>query len=173
MFRHTDNESNYIYKGGPWLMSKQQFREAMSKFATGITIVTSEFDVKIQAMTANAFMSVSLEPQLITISLDSKTNFYRNAEKIKRFGVSILREEQQEISMIFAKQIDKEYTDFSTLDNLPVINNALTTLACTVVNTVEAGDHLLLIAEVDDIIVDDGNPLIFYDSRYNRIDAEN
>lgn len=153
-------------------MSKQDFRKAMSKFTTGITIVTTMFDNKIQGMTVNSFMSVSLEPQLITISLDQKTNFYKNVEKIKRFGVSVLREEQQEISMIFAKQIDKSFNDYSTLDHIPIINNALTTLACSVVNTVEAGDHLLLIAEVDKIATAEGDPLIFYNSKYNTIEKK-
>ncbi len=153
-------------------MSKQDFRKAMSKFATGITVVTSEFDNDIQGMTVNAFMSVSLDPQLITISLDSKTNFYKNADKIKRFGVSILREEQQEISMIFAKQTEKEYKDFTTLDGIPVIDNALSTLACTTVNTVEAGDHLLIIAEVDEIKIDEGKPILYYNSEYKRISDE-
>ncbi|QGH35844.1 flavin reductase [Gracilibacillus salitolerans] len=153
-------------------MSKQDFRKAMSKFATGITVVTSEFDNDIQGMTVNAFMSVSLDPQLITISLDSKTNFYKNADKIKRFGVSILREEQQEISMIFAKQTEKEYKDFTTLDGIPVIDNALSTLACTTVNTVEAGDHLLIIAEVDEIKLDEGKPILYYNSEYKRISDE-
>lgn len=150
-------------------MSTQNFRKAMSKFATGITVVTSEFDDNIHGMTVNAFMSVSLEPQLITISLDSKTKLYQNADKIKRFGISILREQQQEVSMIFAKQIKKEFNDFTTFDGIPVIANSLTTLACTLVNTVEAGDHLLMIAEVDKIKIDEGNPILYYDSTYKRI----
>ncbi|UOQ86740.1 flavin reductase family protein [Gracilibacillus salinarum] len=150
-------------------MGKQEFRKAMGKFATGITIVTSEFGDDVHGMTVNAFMSVSLDPQLITISLDHKTNFYKNADKIKRIGVSILREEQQDVSMIFAKQLDQYFDDFTRLDGIPVINNALTTLACTVVNNVEAGDHLLLIAEVDDIKVDEGKPILYYNSGYQRI----
>ncbi|KAB8127847.1 flavin reductase [Gracilibacillus oryzae] len=155
-------------------MSSQQFRKAMSKFATGITIVTTTFDDEIQGMTVNAFMSVSLEPQLITISLDQRTHFYKNAEKIKRFGISILREEQQEISMIFAKQIEKEFHDFSEVDGVPVIPGSLGTLACTVVNQVEAGDHLLLIASVDKIELseDEGNPILYFNSGYRKIDKE-
>ncbi|MFC4403064.1 flavin reductase family protein [Gracilibacillus xinjiangensis] len=153
-------------------MSSQQFRKAMSKFATGITVVTTTFDNNIQGMTVNAFMSVSLDPQLITISLDQSSNFYKNANEIHRFGISFLREEQQDISMIFAKQIDKEFDDFSVLDDVPVIPGALTTLACTVVNQVEAGDHLLLIANVDKIELseDEGNPILYYNSSYRKID---
>ncbi len=152
-------------------MVSTEFRKAMSKFATGITIVTTEFDNSIQGMTVNAFMSVSLDPQLITISLDKNSTFYQNAEKIKRFGISILRDEQKEISMIFAKQIEKTYTDYTTLDGIPTITNPLATLACTVVNQVEAGDHLLLIASVDKIEIadDDGEPILYYNSSYRSI----
>jgi flavin reductase (DIM6/NTAB) family NADH-FMN oxidoreductase RutF len=153
-------------------MSSQQFRKAMSKFATGITVVTTRFEDKIHGMTVNAFMSVSLDPQLITISLDQSSHFHKNADKIKRFGISILREEQQDVSMIFAKQIDKEFSDYAELDNVPAIPNALATLACTVVNQVEAGDHLLLIANVDKIELseDEGNPILYFNSSYRQID---
>lgn len=154
------------------MMSKQDFRKAMAKFATGITIVTTTFNNKIQGMTVNSFMSVSLEPKLITISLDEKTNFYRNIDKFNRIGISVLRKEQKEISMIFAKQIEKTFADYDSLDEVPVIPDALSTLACTVVNTVEVGDHLLVIAEVDKIETAEGEPLIFYNSNYNTIEKK-
>lgn len=150
-------------------MSSSQFRQAMGKFATGITIVTSSVNKEIRGMTVNAFMSVSLEPQLITIAVDHKTTFYKNHQHIQRFGVSVLREEQKEIAMIFAKQLKQSYEDFTTLDGIPVIQDALTTLACTVTDTVEAGDHLLVIAKVDAIETNDGNPILYYDSDYQTL----
>ncbi|SER67192.1 NADH-FMN oxidoreductase RutF, flavin reductase (DIM6/NTAB) family [Gracilibacillus ureilyticus] len=155
-------------------MNSQHFRRAMSKFATGITVVTTTFDDTNHGMTVNAFMSVSLDPQLITISLDQNSNFYKNADKIKRFGISILREEQQEISMIFAKQTEKDFDNFSEIDGVPAIPDSLATLACTVVNQVEAGDHLLLIANVDkiDLSEDEGSPILYFNSSYRKIDKD-
>ncbi|RCW77218.1 flavin reductase family protein [Saliterribacillus persicus] len=153
-------------------MEKQTFRKAMSKFATGVTVVTTKLDDEIHGMTVNAFMSVSLDPMLVTISLDKKTHLCQNADKMKRLGISILREEQQEISMIFAKQIDKKFEDFTTLDDVPVINGALTTLACTVQNRVEAGDHELIIAEVDEIVLGEGKPILYFDSAYQSIEKK-
>ncbi|WP_066191678.1 MULTISPECIES: flavin reductase family protein [Gracilibacillus] len=150
-------------------MSSQEFRQAMGKFSTGVTVVTGQINGHIHGMTVNAFMSVSLDPQLITISLDQKTKMYKHADELQRFGVSILREEQEDVSMIFAKQVDEPFEDFTTLDGVSVINNALTTLACTVINSVEAGDHMLLIAEVDEIDLRDGKPLIYYDRAYRKI----
>ncbi|GAB2539168.1 flavin reductase family protein [Gracilibacillus alcaliphilus] len=150
-------------------MDTQEFRQAMGTFATGITVVTSKLGDHTHGMTVNAFMSVSLDPKLITIALDHKTKFYQHANKLERIGVSILREEQEEVSRIFAKQLKKSYNDFSELDGIPVIGNALTTLACTVVNTVQAGDHLLVIAEVNDMVVTDGKPLLYYHSAYRTI----
>ena len=164
--------NNRIKFRGKCLMSSHQFRHAMSKFATGITIVTSQVNDEVRGMTVNAFMSVSLEPKLITISVDKKTNFYKNHKDIERFGISVLREEQKDISMIFAKQVNKAYDDFGILDDVPVINNALTTLACTVSQTVEAGDHLLVIAEVDAIQMNDGNPILYFDSKYRTLRNE-
>ena len=150
-------------------MSSNQFRKAMSKFATGITIVTSTVNEEVRGMTVNAFMSVSLEPRLITIAVDHKTTFYKNREKIQRFGVSVLREEQKDVAMIFAKQLNQSFDDFTTLDDIPVIQDALTTLACTVQESVEAGDHLLVIAKVDAIETSDGNPILYYDSDYQTL----
>lgn len=150
-------------------MGSQEFRQAMGKFSTGVTVVTAPIKEGTHGMTVNAFMSVSLDPQLITISLDHKTKLYKHADEIQRFGVSILREEQEDVSMIFAKQLDDPFDDFTTLDDIPVINNALTTLACTVINSVEAGDHMLLIAEVDEIDLRDGKPLIYYDRAYRKV----
>src|SRR5699024_12340005 len=89
-------------------MHDRLFRDAMGKFATWITIVSIDYGGEILGMTVNAFMSVSLDPKLIAISIDEKASMYNKLQETKKFGVSILAEEQKDISMIFAKQKEKE-----------------------------------------------------------------
>nr|WP_174495154.1 flavin reductase family protein [Salirhabdus euzebyi] len=152
-------------------MDDRLFRTAMGKFATGITVVTSHIDGEVRGMTVNAFMSVSLNPKLITVSIDEKASMYDDLQKVGRFGVSILADTQKDLSMIFAKQKeqDKEI-EFEDADGVPVLKGSLATLACTVQQTVKAGDHVLLIAEVTDVQVSEGDPILYFSSSYRNIE---
>ncbi|WP_163969781.1 flavin reductase family protein [Oceanobacillus halotolerans] len=154
-------------------MNNRLFRDAMGKFATGITIVTTEYNKEIKGMTVNAFMSVSLEPKLIAISIDEKASMYPILQENKKFGLSILKEDQKELSMIFAKQIEKDReVPYKFLDEIPVIDGSLITLSCHVTETVKAGDHLIFIAEVSEMNTsdEDTNPILFYRGKYKSID---
>ncbi len=148
------------------------FRKTMGKFATGITVVTSTHNNEVRGMTVNAFMSVSLHPRLIVVSIDEKASMYERLQSTKQFGVSILNEKQKDMSMIFAKQknTDREI-DFDYLDGVPVLKNSLATLACRVYDQVKAGDHMLLIGEVTDLQVNEHEeePIIYYSSKYREL----
>ncbi|GAA0500711.1 flavin reductase family protein [Salinibacillus aidingensis] len=151
-------------------MDNREYRKAMGKFATGITVVTGEFDGAFQGMTVNAFMSVSLDPRLITISIDERASMYEKLQSHDRFGVSVLSEDQQPFSMIFAKQMEQDRDiPYEYRDGVPVIKDSLVTLSCKIENKVKAGDHMLLIAEVTDVQVKEGDPLLFFNSEYRHI----
>ncbi|WP_368654925.1 flavin reductase family protein [Ornithinibacillus sp. 4-3] len=102
----------------------------MGKFATGITIVTLEDNHKILEMTVNAFMSVSLEPKLIAISIDESASVYEELQETDKFGISILSTEQQNISMYFAKQIEEVTINYEYRDGVPILQDALATIIC-------------------------------------------
>lgn len=151
-------------------MDDRLFRDAMGKFATGITIVTADYNNEIIGMTVNAFMSISLEPKLIAISIDESASMYDKLQKTNKFGVSILKEEQEDISMIFAKQIEKDREiNYLRQDDIPVIKDSLVTISCHVKEMVKAGDHLIFIAEVSDIAINEGDPLIYAGSNYRSL----
>lgn len=151
-------------------MNDRLFREAMGKFATGITVVTADYDDEIIGMTVNAFMSISLDPKLIAISIDESASMYDKLQEKGKFGVSILKEEQKDISMIFAKQIEKDREiNFLRQDDIPVIEDSLVTISCQVKDKVKAGDHLIFIAEVSDIAINEGEPLIYAGSQYQSL----
>ncbi|SET96209.1 NADH-FMN oxidoreductase RutF, flavin reductase (DIM6/NTAB) family [Salinibacillus kushneri] len=151
-------------------MDNREYRKAMGKFATGITVITGEFEGAVQGMTVNAFMSVSLNPRLITISIDERASMYEKLQNHNRFGVSVLSEEQKPFSMIFAKQIEKDREiPYEYRDGVPVIKDSLVSLSCSIQNKVKAGDHMLFIAEVTDVQVKEGSPILFYNSEYRNI----
>ncbi|QQK75499.1 flavin reductase [Salicibibacter cibarius] len=154
-------------------MDDLQFRQAMGKFSTGVTILTTEHDGKPHGMTANAFMSVSMNPKLVAVSVDHKTDMYEKILNAKKYAVSILDTAQAELSKTFAKQLPgKEQFAFTTFHSLPIVPDALVHLACDVVQEVKAGDHTIFIGEVKDIQTKDEEneePLVYYRSKYHTL----
>src|SRR5690625_2907375 len=142
----------------------------MSKFATGITVVTLEDGKETKGMTVNAFMSISLKPTLIAVSIDKSASMFERMLRTETFGVSILNEDQRDYSQIFARQkaVDEPIT-YAYLDGVPVLEDGLASLACKVVNKVEAGDHIIFIAEVTNLTISDGEPIIYFNSNYRTL----
>lgn len=147
------------------------FRDAMGKFATGITVVTTEDDGEIMGMTVNAFMSISLNPKLIAISIDKKATLYNKLQETKKFGVSMLKENQKELSMIFAKQMKNDRKiNYTYQDGVPVIKDTLAMLSCSVKDMIKAGDHMIFIGEVTDITINDSDPILYFNGAYHQFD---
>ncbi len=148
-------------------MDDRIFRQAMGRFATGITVITTEVDGQVHGMTANAFMSVSLDPKLVLVSIDKKAQMHMKIRQTKKYAVSILGEDQQQYSMIFAGQVkEHEEVSFTRLNDQPVLDEALLTLTCDVHQIHEAGDHLLFIGKVTAMESNEGKPLLFYNGQY-------
>lgn len=148
------------------------FRNAMGKFATGVTVITTHLDKKIYGMTANAFMSVSLRPKLISVSVDERAHMHDTIKQTGKFAVNILSKDQQSISMHFAKQKKKdEEIDFDWVDQVPVIQHSLANIICTIHSSHKVGDHTIFIGEVLDIKLKDGMPLTFFEGKYGDISS--
>lgn len=155
-------------------MDNRLFRDAMGKFATGITIVTMDDKEEHIGMTVNAFMSVSLDPKLIAISIDENASMYSKFQEGKTFAVNILAEEQKDVSMVYAKQKEKDKEIlFDYLDNTPVLKEAMVNIACKVKDSVKAGDHMIFIAEVTDLRInqDEALPVLYFNGKYQTLQA--
>jgi flavin reductase (DIM6/NTAB) family NADH-FMN oxidoreductase RutF len=154
-------------------MDDRQFRSAMGKFATGVTVIATEVEGDVHGMTANAFMSVSLDPKLVVISIGEKAKILNKIRESKIFTVNILAADQQELSMIFAGQL-KEHKEvvFDRLDGKPVLAGAVAQIACEVSAVHVEGDHTLFIGKVTDIHLEDAEPLIFYSGKYRSLVEE-
>jgi len=148
-------------------MDDRTFRNAMGKFATGVTVITSKVGDEVHGMTANAFMSVSLHPKLITVSIDNRANMLDKIKESNQFAVNILTEDQKDMSMHFAGQTkDKKQIDFGFLHEIPILKESLVSVVCDVDTFYEVGDHTLFIGKVIDIAQTEGQPLTFYCGKY-------
>ncbi len=159
------------------LLSSAVFRQALGRFATGVTIVTAErAPGQVHGMTANSFASVSLEPLLVLICVDEQARMLPVLKKAQRFGVSVLKENQREISEFFAQPEQDPDTERAlgikfewTPGGIPVLADTLVQLTCTVVASYRSGDHTIFLGEVESAEVFDGEPLLFFRGSYCRI----
>lgn len=131
---------------------------------------------KVHGMTANSVTSVSLDPLLILICVDQCANLLPLVKQKKRFGVSVLKEDQQAISKYFAQTEESAETEAKlgiryrwTPSGIPLLEDALAHLACNVVASYIAGDHTIFIGEVESVEVFYGDPLLFFRKGYHRI----
>ncbi len=158
-------------------LSPTEFRKAMGCFATGVTIITLDLEGEVHGMTANAFASVSLDPPLVLVCVDHSARTHAHLHAKKRFGVNILAEDQRVISEYYARPVrDHERAEEEasarfdrTVKGTPILHWALAYLECRLQSAEEAGDHTIFIAEVEDVVVRQGDPLLFFGGKYRNI----
>jgi flavin reductase (DIM6/NTAB) family NADH-FMN oxidoreductase RutF len=161
-------------------VTQAEFRKAMGCFATGVTVVTVDYDGEIHGMTANAFTAVSLEPLLVLVCVDHRAKTHAELHSRKRFGVNVLTEGQQSISEYYARpdrthqHAEKEAgARFDrTAHGTPVLHEALAYLECRLHTAQDAGDHTIFIAEVEDVVVREGEPLLYFRGEYRGLEGK-
>ena len=141
-----------------------------------MTVITLDDGGQVHGMTANAFASVSLDPQLVLVCVDQKAETHAHMHARKRFGINVLSEGQSAISEHYADpkrdSVGAERTGAHfdrTSQGTPVLHEALAYLECRLQDAREAGDHTIFIAEVEDVVVRDGSPLLFFRSEYRGV----
>ncbi|KIX84726.1 flavin reductase family protein [Thermus filiformis] len=149
------------------------FRRTLGRFATGVTVVTVRTGEEVHGMTANAFLSVSLEPPLVLVSVDRKARTHGRLLEAGRYGVSVLSEEQREVSERFAgRGGEGAEVAFVERAGVPLLAGALAHVVARVVEAHPAGDHTLFLGEVEHLDYREGRPLLYYAGRYHRIGGE-
>lgn len=154
-------------------LNPEQLRAAMRGWSAGVTVVTATFDGQSHGMTVNSFTSISLDPAMITISLQGSTRTHEFVSKSKAFGITILSQEQTDVSDLFAgrkPEVTDRFAELKTktlVTGSPLIVGGLSWLDCRVVQTFDSGSTTLFIAEVVDARegkADD--PLIYHNRKY-------
>ena len=146
------------------------FRRTLGMFATGVTVLTTRLGDQVHGMTANAFMSVSLRPPLVLVSIDRRARMCNLLHEGTRFGVSVLEAGQAALSDQFAgRAAGGDEARFELVHETPLVDGALAHLVARVVRSYWGGDHSLFLGQVDYARYGEGEPLLFLGGRYERL----
>ena len=147
------------------------FRRTLGMFATGVTVLTTRVGEQVHGMTANAFMSVSLRPPLVLVSIDRRARLGALLHEGTRFGVSVLEARQTGLSDRFAGRVSDEVPEatFEVVHETPLVEGALAHLVTRVVRSYWGGDHSLFLGQVEFARYGEGRPLLFHGGRYERL----
>ncbi len=155
-------------------LDSRAFRSTMGLFATGVVVVAVEVDGEIYGMTANAITSVSLEPLLVLVCVQKEAHLMNYLRRCKGFSISILNEDQENLSRFFANMwLQAEPPPFTFIPWVggPRLDGAIGALACRITEVIEGGDHWIVLAQVLDLYraENPANPLLYYHGQYRRI----
>jgi flavin reductase (DIM6/NTAB) family NADH-FMN oxidoreductase RutF len=149
-----------------------QFKAAMSHFASGVTIVTTEHDGKPYGMTVASFASLSLRPPLVLVCIEKSVKTHDALADAGVFGVSVLGADQGELSNRFASRVEDKFDGVPVRRGelgVPLIEGAITTLECKVMERLPGGDHTIVVGEVVDARTREGAPLLYFRSGYREM----
>lgn len=153
---------------------RREFRDACGQFSTGVTVITTSCDDGDHGMTANAFMSISLDPPLIAISVAEGAKMRAKIQKTGRFAVSILAHGTERTAWHFAGKRDETLRDLlKTEGGMPVVRGSAAFFIAEVTDAVAAGDHILFIGKVNALSFDPAaKPLLFHRGRFSALMEE-
>jgi 3-hydroxy-9,10-secoandrosta-1,3,5(10)-triene-9,17-dione monooxygenase reductase component len=150
------------------------FRDALGRFCTGVTVVTSLLDGEPVGMTCQAFSSVSLEPPLVMFIPAKTSRAWPQMQQAGHFCVNLLARDQEELSNVFASRGTDKYAGVSwtaSTTGAPLLDGVIGFVDCTIHAVHDAGDHWIVIGRVQDLgVTDEVDPLLFYQGRYRSVD---
>lgn len=144
------------------------FREAASRFVTGVTVLTTlDRHRNVCGMTVNSFVTVSLSPPTVLVSI-MPGRMHRAIAESRRYCVNVLPEGGRGLSSHFAGRPNADTRpDYEVVSGLPRLSGCLAFFACEVTQSIDVNDHTLFIAEVSSCDHSDNAPLVFFSSRYH------
>jgi len=151
------------------------FRRAMSRFATGVTVLTTRTRDLDHAMTANALTSVSLEPLLLLVCVEREARFYDAVLDAGVWGISVLTGRDRPGADWLATrgrplhgQLDRIPHHRGPQTGVALLDGALSTIECRTIAVHPAGDHSIVVGEVVSVTTaaHPGEALLYYRGRY-------
>lgn len=145
-------------------------RDALGRFATGVTVVTAMTPEGPVGITANSFASVSLSPALVLWSPAKVSSRFAVFEAAEHFAIHVMGADQRDLAAHFVRH----GYDFAGIDwaegpgRAPLIGGTLARFACARRAAHDAGDHVIVVGEVLDAAFRDGEPLVFSQGAYGR-----
>jgi flavin reductase (DIM6/NTAB) family NADH-FMN oxidoreductase RutF len=155
-------------------VDSRAFRHTVGHFVTGVTVIATEIDGSIRAMTANAFTSLSLDPPLVLFCVGKSAHLGQLMHSAQGFSVNILGHAQQELSTYFAgrwKQATPPPFSFQSWEGGPRLDGCAAALGCAVEKIHEGGDHWIVVGRVLTLYRSDpaAPPLVFSAGRYTTL----
>ena len=154
----------------PAAVEPDVFRRAMSRLPTGVTVVTALGDGGPSGLTANAVLSLSLDPPLMLAALDRGSRTLRTVEEAGRFGVNVLAAEQAELARSFStkREMQEKWDGVAWRERggIPALDGIVVWVGCELRDVLGGGDHVIVTGAALDIAARDGDPLIFYRGAY-------
>ncbi len=146
------------------------FRRVMSRFATGVTVITAEAGGETRGMTANAFMSGSLDPPLCIISVAKRARMHAHLLAAGKFGVNILAIGQENFAAHYAgKPIAGFSVAFDSIGGIPTLPHASAFMTAETTATHDCGDHTIFIGHIRYMATDNRPPLVYHAAHYATI----
>jgi flavin reductase (DIM6/NTAB) family NADH-FMN oxidoreductase RutF len=147
------------------------FREVFGRFATGVAVITSAAAGASGGMTANAVCSLSLDPLLALVCFENNARTLPIVKESGRFGVNVLSADQEDVARVFASKVPEseklEGVPHRYHAEVPIIDGALSWVACSLRELIAGGDHTIAIGEITAMGLGDGDPLLWYEGQYH------
>ncbi|WP_201835466.1 flavin reductase family protein [Microvirga zambiensis] len=159
----------------PRFINSHSFRTTMSKFATGVAVLTSLHEGQRFGMTINSLTSVSLDPHQILVCLNQGSATGNAIRSSGRFAVNLLDRDQQDVARSFVGRDAKRFdctACTTSVAGLPLVEGALAYLVCRVSDILPSGDHDIVIGDVVECWQRDGEPLVFYSGAYGSFESD-
>ena len=155
------------------MMDSATFRRLLSRFASGIAIITARDGDRDVGMTVSAFCSVSLSPPLVLVCVDRTASMHGLLLRHPKLGISIVASEHEPHSRRFADKNEARRFDGVPFtrgeSDVMLLDDAMAHLECQLVHHYEAGDHTIFIAQVENGAMRDGRPLLYFGGRYAQL----
>ncbi|MEP3115159.1 flavin reductase family protein [Nisaea sp.] len=155
-------------------VNSDQFRDVMGRFATGVTVVTTVNQGRLDGFTASSFSSVSLDPPLVLVCIGKDATCHDAFSNSGCFAINILSAEQADLSVRFSSDVGDRFDSVAHkpwVTGAPILEGALAAIDCKLHALYEGGDHSILVGRVERLgpIREDAEPLIYYRGAYRSI----
>jgi flavin reductase (DIM6/NTAB) family NADH-FMN oxidoreductase RutF len=153
-------------------LSGAHFRDVVGHFVSGVTVITVDLDGEAFGTTASAFSSLSLEPPMVVICLNRSSNTGAAVLSAGHFAVNVLDAGQEALAVHFGRKGDRKFAGVPVAADSwrdPLIEGALATFDCSVVEHMVGGTHRVFVAEVHRAAARQGDPLAYFQGRFGRL----
>jgi len=154
-------------------LAPEEFRDVIGHFASGVTVITTVHEGTPYGTTASAVSSLALEPPMLLVCMNKSSSTGQAVSDAGRFAVNILSEDQPDAAIRFARKGDDKFSGIAVTEGEygePLLEEALATLECRIVEEVTGGTHTVFVSEVDHASARPGTPLAYFRGQFGRLE---